>query len=149
MKDVKTACIEEVKRTWEMIHDYVLIEDFGSPETFYEAGAIILLSGMKRNFPIRFGKVLLVGPGRILYSKTKKRRYREKMTEKPGDIVMFWKLHGNHTRYESEDGFVLRALDHRNQIPAVVTEPPSHMKSMQEFEDWLRASSHPGWKMTP
>jgi co-chaperonin GroES (HSP10) len=148
VKEVKTAPIDEVMGTWQMLHDFVLIEDFGSPETFYD-GSIILLSGMKRNFPIRFGKVLLTGPGRILYSKTKKRRYREKMDVKPGDIVMFWKLHGAHTCYESEDGFVLRVLDNRNQIPAVVTEPPNHMASMEEFEDWLREKSHPGWKMSP
>ena len=146
MKPVNVASVKEVCRTWQMCQDYVLVEDFGSPEM--EFGRIILLSGIKTNFPIRYGKVLLVGPGRILYSKRFKRQYQETMTVKPGDLIIYWKLHGTHTRYESEDGFVLRVLDERHQIQAIITEPPEGSNSLAEYEEWLRKHSNPHWKMS-
>jgi co-chaperonin GroES (HSP10) len=146
MRDVQVASVEEVCRTWQMLHDYVLIEDFGSPEM--EFGRVILLSGMKRNFPIRYGKVLLVGPGRILYSKRLKRTYQETMQVKPGDLIIYWKLHGTHTRYESEEGFVLRVLDHRHQIQAIIEEPPAGSETLAEYEAWLRKHANPHWKMS-
>jgi len=144
-REVKVASVDDVLNNWAVQQDYVLIEDFGSPETY--VGSIILLSGMKRNFPIRFGKVLKTGPGRVLYSKKLKKRVREKLSVKPGDLIMYWKLHGSHSSYETEDGLVLRFLDHRNQIQAVILEPPDEMESLEEYEAWLRKKSHPGWKM--
>lgn len=145
MQRIEITSVEEFCQRWRMLQDYVLVEDFGSPEMEY--GHIILLSGLKMNFPIRYGKVLLVGPGRRLYSKKLKDTYQEKMVVKPGDLIMYWKLHGTHTCYETEEGFVLRILDERNQIQAIIEEPPEGMESLADYEAWLRKNSNPHWKM--
>lgn len=146
MHVVKTIERDEVVRTWKMQSNYVLIEDFGTPE--YEVGSIISLAGAKRNPNIRMGKVLLVGPGKRKWSKFFKREVTIPMEVEPGQIIIYWKLHGTHTAYETEDGFVLRVLclapddATRDQVMAVVAEPPNAMASMEEFETYLREKSY-------
>jgi len=144
----KIASVEDVKRTWAIQGGYVLIEDFGTPE--YEVGRIvspITLRGAKKNPEWRFGKVVAVGPGRVKWSRSAKKAVTIPVLVKPGDLVVYWKYHGTHTRYETEDGFVLRVLANfpddprRDQIVAVVAEPPEG-KTMEEYEAELRKHSY-------
>lgn len=139
--------IEEVKRTWDVQGGFVLIEDFGTPE--YEVGRIIspiTMRGAKKNPEWRFGKVIAVGPGRLKWSKSLKKMVTIPVLVKPDDLIIYWKFHGTHTRYETEDGFVLRILANfpedkmRDQVVAIVDEPPGD-KTMEQYEGELREHS--------
>lgn len=145
---VKTADLEDVKKDWKIQGGFVLIEDFGTPE--YEIGRIIspiTMRAAKKNPEWRFGKVVAVGPGRQRWSRSAKKVVTIPVLVKPGDLVLYWKFHGTHTHYETEDGFVLRILANfpddpsRDQLVAVITEAPGD-KSLEQFEAELRKHSY-------
>jgi co-chaperonin GroES (HSP10) len=136
----KIVSVDEVLKTWTIMQDFVLIEDFGTPE--YEVGSLISIAGMKSMPKIRYGKVLKVGPGQRKWSKALKREIVLPLEVKPGDMVAYFKHHGTHTTYRTEDGLVLRLLDHRSQILAVIAEPPNEVASMAEWEAHLRKNAH-------
>jgi len=147
MNVVKTVSREEVLQSWRMMHNFVLIEDYGTPE--YEVGRIISPITMRacKNPAVRYGKVLMVGPGKRKWSKILKRDVLIPMEVEPGQIILYWKFHGTHTHYETEDGFVLRVLclspddATRDQVMAVVGEPPEGM-TMEQYEENLRKHSY-------
>jgi len=140
MHMLKVARVKDVVRAWDMQQDYVLIEDYGTPE--YDVGSVISIAGSRVQPKIRYGKVLKVGPGRKKWSKTLKREITIPMEVKPGDMLCYFKHHGTHTTYQTEEGLVLRVLDQRTQILAVIAEPPNGLASMEEFETHLRKNSY-------
>ena len=144
----KTVSLDDVRAGWTLLGSYVLIEDFGTPE--YEVGRIIspiTMRGLKKNPEWRFGKVIATGPGRMKWSKLKKKMVLIPVLVSPGDLIMYWKMHGTHSRYETEDGFVLRILANfpedkeRDQVVAIVSEPPEG-KTMEQYESELREHSY-------
>lgn len=144
---VKTVERDAVLRTWRMLRNFVLIEDFGTPE--YDVGRIVSPITLRacKNPSIRYGKVLMVGPGKRKWSKILKKQVIIPMEVEPGQIIIYWKFHGTHTHYETEDGFVLRVLclspddATRDQIMGVVAEPPEGM-TMEQYEATLREHSY-------
>ena len=140
MRLLTEVSIEDVVRTWTLMQDFVLVEDFGTPE--YAVGSMISIAGSRVQPSARFGKVVLTGPGIDRWSRTLKKHIHVPMDVKPGDILIYFKHHGSHTTYTTTEGLILRLLDQRSQILGIVTEPPNELKSMQEFENHLRKNAH-------
>lgn len=139
MRLLSEVSVDEVVRTWTIMQDFVLIEDFGTPE--FAVGSMISIAGSRVQPDARFGKVLLTGPGIDRWSKTLKKYIHVPMDVKPGDFLIYFKHHGTHTTYKTKEGLNLRLLDQRSQILGIITEPPNEMKSMQEYEDHLRKNA--------
>jgi len=144
----KVTSLEDVRKNWVMQGGYVLIEDFGTPE--YEVGRIIspiTMRGAKKNPEWRFGKVVAVGPGREKWSRSAKKMVTIPVLVEPGQLIIYWKFHGTHTRYETEDGFVLRVLANfpddkrRDQVVAVIAEAPEG-KTLEQYEAELREHAY-------
>jgi len=121
---------QKKKTNLKPLQDFVIIEDYGE---FVPASPIIIL-GTFNKFPVRFGVVIAVGPGR----HTSKGEF-VKTTSKIGDIVMYDRRNGSMVTEEtraqlrSEGDMPLRILDERRQLLAKIEDPDEGVKQRMEF----------------